>query len=37
MDTRTLTIRAGDRHIDTAEECQNESGVGAGIRQEFES
>jgi 2,5-diketo-D-gluconate reductase A len=30
-------IRAGYRHIDTAEGYQNESGVGAGIRQALES
>jgi 2,5-diketo-D-gluconate reductase A len=30
-------IRAGYRHIDTAEGYQNESGVGAGIKQALES
>lgn len=30
-------IRAGYRHIDTAEGYRNESGVGAGIRQALES
>ena len=30
-------IRAGYRHIDTAEGYQNESGVGAGIRQALEA
>jgi 2,5-diketo-D-gluconate reductase A len=30
-------IRAGYRHIDTAEVYQNESGVGAGIKQALES
>lgn len=30
-------IRAGYRHIDTAEGYQNEAGVGAGIRQAMES
>ena len=30
-------IRAGYRHIDTAEAYQNESGVGAGIQQALES
>ena len=30
-------IRAGYRHIDTAESYQNESGVGAGIKQALES
>jgi 2,5-diketo-D-gluconate reductase A len=30
-------IRAGYRHIDTAEAYQNESGVGAGIKQALES
>ncbi|MBI5536511.1 MAG: aldo/keto reductase [Deltaproteobacteria bacterium] len=30
-------IAAGYRHIDTAEGYQNESGVGAGIKQAFES
>lgn len=30
-------IRAGYRHIDTAEGYQNESGVGVGIKQAFES
>ena len=30
-------IRAGYRHIDTAEGYHNESGVGAGIKQALES
>jgi 2,5-diketo-D-gluconate reductase A len=30
-------IRTGYRHIDTAEGYQNESGVGAGVRQALES
>jgi 2,5-diketo-D-gluconate reductase A len=33
----TEAIRAGYRHIDTAEGYQNESGVGAGIKQALES
>ena len=33
----SAAIRAGYRHIDTAEGYQNESGVGAGIKQALES
>ena len=33
----SAAIRAGYRHIDTAEGYQNEAGVGAGIRQALES
>jgi 2,5-diketo-D-gluconate reductase A len=33
----SAAVRAGYRHIDTAEGYQNESGVGAGIRQALES
>lgn len=36
-DAVTEAIRAGYRHIDTAEAYQNESGVGAGIRRALQS